>query len=291
MSTMAPVSITFERILVPTDFSDASRRATEYAMALATRESTHLLLAHVNPIVNTINPDATWITQQEIWRHTAEKLEGDAAELRSLGFQVQPMSLTGRVEDELLTTVHREHVDLIVVGTQADRGFERLLFGSDAEALLRNAGCPVLVIGPGAEPLGNRRWIPQRILCPSDLSSDAAPIVAHAAMLAEKYHATFTLLHIEDPSGRSRGDERAEFERELQQFFTGARTVMQRLHTRLSEEPGYAIVDVAMESKADLIVMGVHPAPASATHLLRGVAAQIFAKSPCPVMVLHMPRP
>ena len=290
MSTQAPVTTIFERILIATDFSDASQRAVEYAMALARRESSRIMLAHVNPIVSTINPDASWITQKEIWRQTEEQLAQDTAELRSLGFQAQSMSLTGRIEDELLAAVKRERVDLMVLGTQADRGIQRLLFGSDAEALLRNAGCAVLVVGPGAEPLGNRQWHPAHVICPSDLAPGSAAIVAHAYMLAEQYHAAFTLLHIEDPSSKSRGDEAAEFQRELGKLLPDALPLMQRLHQRLSDEPGYAIVDFAMENKADLIVMGVHAAPASMTHMLRGIAPQVFAKSPCPVMVLHMPR-
>ena len=44
-------------------------------------------------------------------------------------------------------------VDLIVVGTHGRRGLERLLLGSVAEAVVRRATCPVLVVPPArADP-------------------------------------------------------------------------------------------------------------------------------------------
>jgi nucleotide-binding universal stress UspA family protein len=48
MATMNTTAVTFERILVPTDFSEASERALEYAKAIARPDNSQLLLVHVS---------------------------------------------------------------------------------------------------------------------------------------------------------------------------------------------------------------------------------------------------
>ena len=240
---------------------------------------THLLIR--------LTPRSRGLDQQAVWRQAEEQLEQKGTELRSMGFQAQTISVTGIVEKEVLAAASRERADLIVLGTHGDTGIERLLFGSDAEALLRNASCPVLVIGPGARPFGDQVWHPKHVMCPSDLAPDSAPIVANAYILSDGYQATFTLLHIENPARRSNSDELRQFERALAQLLPDKKGPIRALRTRLSDAPGVAIVDFAMDINADLIVMGAHTAPVSATHLLRGIAPQVFAKAPCPVMVLH----
>src|SRR6202040_3080936 len=50
----------------------------------------------------------------------------------------------------ILETISSKHIDLAVLGTNALHGFERLIFGSTAEAVLRKASCPVLTVGPQA---------------------------------------------------------------------------------------------------------------------------------------------
>ena len=65
------VAVTFEHILVPTDFSDVSKRALEYAKTLAKQGNSELLLAHVSPAANLIStPEAAWI---RIPLHTAAR--------------------------------------------------------------------------------------------------------------------------------------------------------------------------------------------------------------------------
>lgn len=50
---------------------------------------------------------------------------------------------------------------------------------------------------------------------------------------------------------------------------------------------GFAIVDFATDRNADLIVMGAHAAPSTATHLMRGLVPQIIKETPCPVMIIQ----
>ena len=47
-----------------------------------------------------------------------------------------------------------------------------------------------------------------------------------------------------------------------------------------------AILQLAAESHADLIVMGAHPASTMATHLSPGTAAKVMIEATCPVMTM-----
>ena len=149
MSTISPVKVTFDHILVPTDFSDASLRALEYAKAVAAQENSEILLVHVNQPMNSITPpEAAWIDESELLKQQRDQLEQSEQALRSEGFRTEAISLTGELQDEILLAVKQHKVDLIVLGTHGDRGLQRFLAGSDAEVVLRHVLCPVLAIGP-----------------------------------------------------------------------------------------------------------------------------------------------
>jgi nucleotide-binding universal stress UspA family protein len=287
MTTLAPAKIAFERILVPTDFSDVSQRALEYAKHIANQYGSQILLTHVSRPIDPITaPEGAWCDNETAQRQIEEELEQRAAALRSEGFQERAISAIGAVQDEILSAASRENADLIVLGAHANTGIERLLYGSDAEALLRKANCPVLVVGPVAQPLSDRAWHPKHIVCASALNPDTALIAAYAYVLAREYQAKFTLLHVEDPTRR--GESGAlQFEKALAEALHNEPSPFLALQTSLSHEPGVAIVDFATDNNADLIVMGAHIASAAVTHLQRGVAPRVFAEAPCPVMVLH----
>ena len=145
MVTINPVAVTFEHILVPTDFSETSQRALEYAKTIARQSNSELLLVHVNPPINLVTPPETaWIDESEVQARQGEQMEESGAALRAEGFRARAISLTGPLYNELLSAIKQYKVDLIVMGTHGRTGLGRLLMGSVAESVLRQAPCPVL---------------------------------------------------------------------------------------------------------------------------------------------------
>lgn len=290
MTSPIPTTIAFEHILIPTDFSDASQRALEYAESIARQYGSHLLLAHVNAPVNVIAlPENVWTDQRRAQEQIEQQLDQMGAELRSNGFRAETVSVTGLVADELLSLATKERADLIVVGTHGRSGVDRFLLGSEAETLLRRAVCPVFVVGPGALAAGDEAWSPKEVVCASSLDLKTAPVAAYAYRLACQYHAEFTLFHVEDPA-MSEGQNWPEFEKALTQILSDKPGQMHSLWTEFSEKTtGLSIVDFARERHSDLMIIGAHSASAAASHLLRGIGPQVFAEAPCPVMTLHLP--
>ncbi|HTZ58312.1 MAG TPA: universal stress protein [Acidobacteriaceae bacterium] len=286
MATLDTVAVTFAHILVPTDFSDVSERALEYAKTLAKPGNSELLLVHVDPPVNLITPpEAAWIDDSEIQAMHQEQLEQTGLMLVSQGYRAQAIELNGPLYDQLLHAIEEYKVDLIVLGTHGRKGFDRLLLGSDAEALLRHARCPVLSVGPGVSDLGNKAWTIREILCAITLEPHAAEVAAYAHKLAAQTGAELVFFHIKNP-GNQKDSDWSSFEKSFHDH-AHAEAKYSFLHGKLANgAPGTSIVEVAKERRSDLIVMGVRPTAAIRTHLPPGIAAKVLMEAPCPVMTL-----
>lgn len=287
MAALTQVATSFDRIVIPTDFSDVSQRALEYAKSIAKRYDSRLFLLHVTEPINLITPpEAAWVDQEGIQQRLEQRLEQAGAELRSQGFWAEAFAVTGPVRSEILGFIEENKVDIIVLGTHGKAGFERFLLGSDAEAILRKVKCPVLLIGPNVTQSPGQAWNPRNLLCPTTLDPESAWIAAYAYQLARLNHADFTLLNIEDPA-QPAADWNA-FEAKFKESLPDAVSLGKSLRTLVSDcAPGRAIVDVAEERNVDLIVMGAHPGPARVTHFAAGTVPQVAAEATCPVMTLQ----
>ena len=146
--------IKLKRILVPTDFSDFSRPAFEYASALAARFESELHLVHVidDPIVHVHDP--TMIAMGAIYEKQEERHEAAQVALKNMVSDwqntVQPVCETvqGAAFVEIVRYAKKNDIDLIVIGTHGRTGLKHVLIGSVAERVVRKAPCPVLTVRP-----------------------------------------------------------------------------------------------------------------------------------------------
>ena len=288
MATVNPTAVTFDRILVPTDFSEISQRALEYAKGIAKLGNSELLLVHADPPANLITPpEAAWVDLSEVQSLQEEQLEQSGAALRSEGFRVRAISVTAPLYDELFSTVKQYKVDLIVMGTHGKKGLERFLLGSDAEAVLRHVGCPVLSVGPAVPSLGDKTWRIREVICATTLKPSAAEVVAYAHKLAALYEAELVLFHVKSSSSQEDAVDWVSFEEAFHHYVPEDLGERSWLRTRLaSASPATSIVDLAKQRGSDLIVMGAHPTSSVATHFARGTAGKVLAEAPCPVMTI-----
>ncbi len=142
---------TIKNILVPVDFSPDASSAVEYATFLANSFQATITLHHVYqvpPMLNPIVPGADNRVDLEAARVAAER------ELERLRAEVQPRS-TGAVRalaepgvaaDAILDRARAGGFDVIVMGTHGRTGLSRMLMGSVAEAVVRRADRPVVIV-------------------------------------------------------------------------------------------------------------------------------------------------
>jgi len=153
--TPAP-DIRVTRLLVPVDFSDCSLEAMEYAVQAAKVFGAAVAILHV------IEPasyglDFTLSHKGDVQRTTEavdRRLGEFTALLKGQGLSGQHQVRSGAPGDAIVDAARAVEADLIVMGTHGRRGFSHLVSGSVAEAVLRQAPCPVLTVkspkfGPG----------------------------------------------------------------------------------------------------------------------------------------------
>lgn len=141
-------------LLVPTDFSQASRLAVEAAAMLARELSAKVTLAHVyDP--SGLQPPATlgWTESQQTKletevRRAIEKSFADLEEAHFAGVEVADRVILRDPSPAhaICAFAERTGADLIVIGTHGRTGLKHLLIGSVAERVVRLANCPVLTL-------------------------------------------------------------------------------------------------------------------------------------------------
>jgi universal stress protein A len=143
----------FKTILCPTDFSEESYRAIEYALRFAQAADGMLLLAHIIHVSSgeLYLPDGRTLTFEEAKHRTLGLLE----ELREKRLRNYPKCELvvdiGEPHDVLLGIATQRKVDLIVIATHGRSGLQHLVMGSVAERIIRDAPCPLFVVRRGAD--------------------------------------------------------------------------------------------------------------------------------------------
>jgi universal stress protein A len=133
-----------QTILHPTDFSECSRAAFRMACLLARDQRARVIVLHVvapevvsSRVIGGPTPN---VYRAEIEEHLNRFRHTDPR------VGVEPQLAEGDVDGEILRVAHDSHCDMIVLGTHGRSGLGRILMGSVAEAVLRKAKCPVLVV-------------------------------------------------------------------------------------------------------------------------------------------------
>jgi nucleotide-binding universal stress UspA family protein len=136
--------IQLTRILVATDFSDASHVALDYGRALAHTFGASLHVLHVmeNTFLRAV-PTDPYVLKAAAVKHLTERItEDDRTRLRA----VATLETSDSPADEIVKFAVGHDIGLIVMGTHGRGAMARLLMGSVAETVVRTAPCPVLTV-------------------------------------------------------------------------------------------------------------------------------------------------
>ena len=139
------------KILFPTDFSEGSSQALEYAFDMAKRYGAKLYLVHV---IYDIVKAAGWYVPHASMDEMYKDIEKSAEkELGRFGLEelrnfkgVERTVLKGVPHTEIVKFAKDNKIDLIIMGTHGRKGVGRILFGSTASQVVRYAPCPVLAV-------------------------------------------------------------------------------------------------------------------------------------------------
>jgi nucleotide-binding universal stress UspA family protein len=142
----------YKTILCPLDFSEASRRALDYALSLAQEADARLILLHVieSLLGETGASEMGHLSVAEFDRYLEEdavaQLKSIVPEEARVWSAPEERVIRGRAYREIVKIAKNEGAELIVMGVQGRGALDRLVFGSTTHHVIRDAGCPVLTV-------------------------------------------------------------------------------------------------------------------------------------------------
>ncbi|MFB6128209.1 MAG: universal stress protein [Halorhabdus sp.] len=136
----------YERILLPTDSSEASRRAAEYGLDLAAAiDATVDVLSVVETAA--LGPDVrSAVTSSDFDQGAREAVSDVASMAEQRGVEATTHVETGSPDEEILSAIDEFDCGAVVMGTTGRRGVDRILLGSVAEKTVRSAPVPVVTV-------------------------------------------------------------------------------------------------------------------------------------------------
>jgi nucleotide-binding universal stress UspA family protein len=153
----------YKKVLFCTDFSENSDCAFDYAFGIAKRDEAVLYILHVI----SVNPRASYIDNymtKEYWDGLKVTMREDIERKYNNQYlcqikdkaKVKTVTRSGREDEEILTFIQEENIDIVVIGTHGRTGIEHVFVGSVAEKIVRRSPIPVFIIpckkksGPGS---------------------------------------------------------------------------------------------------------------------------------------------
>jgi nucleotide-binding universal stress UspA family protein len=138
------------RILVPTDFTETSDRAIEWAITLAERLGSWVTLMHSYEIPIVGFPDGALVATPEIATKIADAsragLESAVGRQQGRKVKVDGLLRDGVASEQILRAADEIDADLVVIGAHGRKGLARALLGSVAERVVRTSHRPVVTI-------------------------------------------------------------------------------------------------------------------------------------------------
>jgi nucleotide-binding universal stress UspA family protein len=298
--------MTINTILCPTDLSESSQHALEHAIAIARWYGARVIALHVHNVVFDSVPalvgagvpeDASGGTS------AADAVREQVVEAIPPDVQV-PLDVVVRAQTGPTAVAIAEYAaslpaDLVVIGTHGRSGFSHLVLGSVAEKVLRQTASPVLTVPPRARRTSRLPY--KHLLWATDFSAASIAALPAAFSFAQEAEAEITLLHVvDDPNERDLFVARPydvhehavhveqHAYQELLRLIPDSVRHWSSPSVRVARgKPGEAILKVASEEGADLVVMGVRARTPFDVLVFGSTTNEVLRHASCPVLTVR----
>lgn len=281
--------VRFRNILVATDFTVNSLKALRVAIACARRFAAKVHLVNVaTPVLYAGDLSMAPVTMGRMVDAAQASMKEWSDHPLLAGIKHKEAVLEGTVAEELQRYIAARHIDLVVVGTQARKGVEKLFMGSEAENIVRHVSCPVMIVGPHVTrvPVQFKSIVLATSLAPNSLRA-----AQYAVGLAEEMDSRLTMLHVQpakDKAERFNEAERNAIYRRLRNLLPMDSECWCRPKVRFElGDPAVQILASAEQDEADMIVMSSHEDPLFADHAPWSVVAKVVREAKCPVLAVR----
>jgi len=267
----------WEKVLVCTDGSEASRGAVLAGLELARRCGSRVFVCMamgIPPEFESQAPELMPRVEAEIRRILAQV----EAEAQRLGTRVEPrVGWQLPAYAAILEAAKEAQADLIVLGRHGRTGLARLLLGSVAARVIGHSPVNVLVVPPGAVLAF------KTVLVASDGSPHSAAAWEAAVALGQAAGSRLLAISVAREEGEI--PEAEEIVRTMVAAANQAGLAVTGLVAQ-GEAPDGAILQAAVKHGVDLIVLGSHGRTGLTRLLLGSAAERVIGQAPCPVLVV-----
>jgi len=277
---------TMKRIVVATDFSDASYGAVNYAKQLARYFSAKVLLVHVIDMMRSVQENGLpGMSPPERIDAAEEELQKVAEGLSFDGVRCAMTVRVGTIREVISNLIEERDADLLVIGTRG-KGFKNGEgLGSVAEMLLRAVSCPVLTVARQVRQDACEATHPRSVLFPTEFSETSRAALAYTECLARHIGGRLLLLHVDENnfSAGQVSNHKNDFQKLVAKMMDPS--VVSEYITRAGHAADL-IVTVSKEKHVDFIVMGVHGMKQTDSARGYGTAFDVIRLARCPVFTL-----
>jgi nucleotide-binding universal stress UspA family protein len=293
----------YRSILVPVDGSKLAERALSVAIPLAEQHGARLILLHVHEPMTVMHIVAAGVPLRD--SGLDEKMRADARSYvdrlakrtsRLTSAPVEGVFRDGPVIPTIVAYAAESETGLIVLSTHGRGGIQRLWLGSVADALLRQATVPVLLVR-GARPvakrlLGTPPFV--RAVVPVDGSARSEEALSAVKALLGGVHARITLVHVLHPMSAVAGmnlkrDPEAEVVRDYLEPLaqrTASETLEVRHEAKIDAHVARVLLAAAETHDADLIAIAGQGLRGVQRMLVGSVADKLIRSAAVPVLVV-----
>jgi nucleotide-binding universal stress UspA family protein len=260
--------------LVPTDFSDNSLKALDFALALANSKVDRITLIHVVETHYDFASQVEFFTKQQLQegkKRGKELLASHEDSKINLKFKL----VEGNPALQIAQLAAKQKVDLIVMGTKGASGITKTLIGTVAVSVVREASCPVLVVPAAAFKTNLKQFV-----LGLEFADHEPQLLTWVATQIKKWKGHLQVVHV-------RSTEKQLFKQELLEL--GMKYHLNKKYPSLKPEffaltggKPMEVLRTHMKSKPGILVM---------CHAQQGFLNELFSKSDSLQMAFHTEAP
>lgn len=243
-----------KRILVPTDFSEHARYATQVAAQIARKNNAEIYLLNLLDLPSHMNDAVSNGVQiPEVMLYlakTKERLVELMEESYFDGLTVYADARLERAFDGIVKYSTEKNADLIVMGSHGASGFQEMFIGSNTEKVVRASDIPVIIIKSEMEEFNINKFV-----FASDFSHEIKKPFQKIVEFANLFDAKLDLVMINTPNSFKTN---TVAENIMQNFVSAFPLKNYSLHIYNDANIEKGIINYSNKANADLIGIATH---------------------------------
>lgn len=268
-------------IIVAIDFSKCSVHALDYAIEIANRIKSNILMVWVD---NTKSDETVYTASMSSRKEIAENFDeliDEHAHLLKEG-EITYKIRKGKVHHEIANQAKYSDAMLVVAGTHGVAGFEEFWIGSNAYRIVTTSPCPVITIRADY----NFKKEIKKIVVPIDSSLETRQKLPFSTKIAKYYNSEIHVVSLYSTTIKAVRHKVDNYTLQVKKYLE-EEEIKFHLETVDAENVTNSTINYAKEINADIIAIMTEQETTTSNLFLGAYAQQMVNHSPIPVLSIH----